>query len=236
MKSTLVSCLLLIFFVACQPAPEVCESQTVEAETAEGNLETSTACAAPEDPSDEVVEVPAIEEPLDSGVPFEASIFAANVSYTNFTSADMDKVEAAILAIQQIIRTPEFKKRVLEHSYQGVFQFVDNRGFSNAEIYQLLLDGSETLLPNKNSAMDLQLELYTNYSTSTVGYTYPNTLKIWMNRKFFDTYDTSQVARNIFHEWTHKLGFGHDSSATARRPYSVPYGLGSIVQDLVMNL
>lgn len=231
-----MSCVLVIFFVACQPTPEVCEKQTVDAETADGNRETSTACAPPEVASDEVVEVPAIAEPLVPGVPFEASLFAANVSYTNFTSADIAKVEAAILAIQQIVRTPEFRRRVLEHTYQGVFQFVDNRGLSNAEIYQLLLDGSETLLPNKNRAMDLQLELYTNYSTSTVGYTYPNTLKIWMNRKFFDSYDTAQVARNVFHEWTHKLGFGHDSSATARRPSSVPYGLGSIVQDLVMNL
>ena len=130
----------------------------------------------------------------------------------------------------------EFRDRILNHTYQGVKQFVDSNGLTNEQIYEKLLDGKETLLPVIDNQMDLQLELYANYSTSTVGYTYANTTKIWMNRKFFDVYDPEEVARNVFHEWTHKLGFGHDSSATSRRPYSVPYAIGKIIQDLAYKL
>lgn len=236
MKNTLMLFGLLFVLVACDPKEEACTKQVAQAETAEGNLETSKNCVPDEDTDGEVVDVPAIEDPLDSEVPFAASLFSASISFTNFKSADIDKVYEAIEKIQLIVRTSEFKKRVLNHTYQGVKQFVDNNGLTNEEIYQKLLNGSEELKPIINNKMDLDLELYSNYSTSTVGYTYPNTLKIWMNRKFFDQYDSSQVARNVFHEWTHKLGFGHDSSATSRRPYSVPYGLGTIIQEMASEI
>ncbi len=236
MKRTLIIFGLLLTLTACDPKEDVCKKQTAQAETVEGNLETSRSCIPDDTGGDEVVDIPPIEAPIDGEVPFEATLFGANATFTNFDSSDIDKVQEALEHIQLIVRTNEFRNRVLKHTYQGVLQFVDNNGLTNAQIYQKLLEGSETLNPAKNSTMDLQLVLYTNNSTSTVGYTYPNTLKIWMNTKFFDRYNSAEVARNVFHEWTHKLGFGHDSSATSRRPYSVPYGLGSIIQDMALDL
>ena len=194
-------------------------------------------CTPVEEIPDEVVTTPPVEEgPVDAELPSGVAAFGANVSYTNFTSADIDKVQQALIFIQRIIRTSEFRDRVLKHTFEGKLQFANNNGLSNAQIYQALVDGSEELKPGANYKMDLELELYTNNFTSTVGYTYPNTLRIWMNRKFFNRYSSEEVARNVFHEWTHKLGFGHDSSATARRPYSVPYALGSIIQEMAFNL
>ncbi len=236
MKTTLIIFGLLLTLTACDPKEEICKKQTAQAETSEGNLETSESCVPDDTGGDEVVDLPPIEGPVEGEVPFEATLFGASATFTNFDSADIDKVQEALEHIQKIVRTNEFRERVLKHTYQGVLQFVDNNGLTNAQIYQKLLDGSETLNPAKNNTMDLQLELYTNNSTSTVGYTYPNTLKIWMNTKFFDRYNSAEVARNVFHEWTHKLGFGHDSSSTSRRPYSVPYGLGAIIQDMALDL
>lgn len=185
---------------------------------------------------DEVIDIPPVEGEPVGDLPAGVNAFSANVTFTNFTSADIDKVEQALIFIQRIVRTEEFRSRVLNHRYDGQVQFSNNNGFTNAQIYQMLVDGAETLKPLIDNKMDLELELYTNNFTSTVGYTYPNTLRIWMNRKFFDRYSAEEVARNVFHEWTHKLGFGHDSNSTARRPYSVPYALGSIVQDMAFNL
>lgn len=240
MKTTLSCLALCLLLTACNPpeTPGTC-AQTAQAEDSDGN--TVTECPAPtpgEDdttPDDDVVVTPP-DDTVGAGVPSKAGLFNASVSYTNFEAADIDKVQAALEFIQQIIRTSAFRERVLNHTYQGVKQFVDNNGLTNEQIYEKLLDGAETLRPVIDHQMDLDLELYTNYSTSTVGYTYANTIKIWMNRKYFDAYDPEEVARNVFHEWTHKLGFGHDSSATSRRPYSVPYALGSIMQDLAYKL
>lgn len=240
MKTTLSLLALCLLLTACNP-PETTDScgQTAQAEDTEGN--TVTECPVPDPggedttPDDDVVVTPP-DDSVGPNVPAKAGLFSASVNFTNFQSADIDKVQAALEFIQKVIRTSEFRERVLNHTYQGVKQFVDNNGLTNAQIYEKLLDGAETLRPEIDHQMDLELELYTNYSTSTVGYTYANTIKIWMNRKYFDAYDPEEVARNVFHEWTHKLGFGHDSSSTSRRPYSVPYAIGSIMQDLAYKL
>ena len=240
MKTTLSCLALCLFFTACTPTDvtDTC-AQTAQAEDKDGN--TVGECPLPDTPVDgdgEVVVVPPVipDVPVGPSVPAKASLFSASVTYSNFESADIDKVQQALGFIQKIIRTSEFRERILNHTYQGVKQFVDSNGLTNEQIYDKLLDGKETLLPVIDNQMDLQLELYANYSTSTVGYTYPNTTKIWMNRKFFDAYDPEEVSRNLFHEWTHKLGFGHDSAATSRRPYSVPYAVGKIIQDLAYKL
>lgn len=169
-------------------------------------------------------------------VPVEADLFGSQVSFTNFDVADEQKVEQALELIRQVVRTPEFRDRVLNHKYNGAKSFANNDGKTNAQIYQTFIDGEEKLNPGKNHRMDLQLELYTNNSNNVVGYTYPNVLKIWMNTKYFNQYEPCEVARNLFHEWSHKLGYGHDSASTAKRPYSVPYGIGSIMQDLACEL
>lgn len=169
-------------------------------------------------------------------VPNIAELFGADVSFTNFSNSDEEKVQRALDLIRQVVRMPEFREKVLNHKYNGAKTFANNNGKTNEQIYLTFLDGAETLRPEKNHIMDLQLELYTNNSNNVVGYTYPNVLKIWMNTKYFNQYEPCQVSRNLFHEWTHKLGYGHDSAVTAKRPYSVPYAVGNIVQSLACNL
>ncbi|MBA2403573.1 MAG: hypothetical protein H0V66_02280, partial [Bdellovibrionales bacterium] len=141
------------------------------------------------------------------------------------------KVEKAIAIIKKVIASEEFKNKVINFTYGGKKTYVDNDGFSNEEIYQKLLDGSESLRPGNDHTMDLDLELYYS-SKNTVGYTYPSGLRIWMNTKYFDAYTPSEVAGNVFHEWTHKLGFGHASSYSVSRDSSVPYALGYLIEEL----
>lgn len=199
----------------------------------------STTCPEPTEPTEPTQ--PPVEDDgdNDSGtveLPTETQLFDAEVSFTNFSRDDEAKVLRAIELIKAVVRTQEFRNRVFNHTHNGRKTFVDNLGHSNERIYQIFLEGAEKLRPEKNSRMDLDLELYTNNSNNTVGYTYPSTLRIWMNTKYFNTYQPNQVARNLFHEWTHKLGFDHDRSATASRPYSVPYGVGKIIEQLASQV
>lgn len=164
-------------------------------------------------------------------VPHEAFLFDANVTLTKFNAVGEEKVMKAISIIKTVIRSKEFRERVLNFSYAGKKAFVDNGGLSNEEIYQKLLDGSEELDPGIDHEMDLDLELY--YSRKkTVGYTKPDALRIWMNSKFFNVYSPSEVSGNIFHEWVHKLGFNHAFYYSVSRDSSVPYALGYLIEEL----
>lgn len=157
--------------------------------------------------------------------------FKANVTYTNFSDFEKDKLKKSLKGLLKVINSSRFKKQILNHTYEGEKVFVDNNGMTNEEIYAHILKGAEELLDEVDNEMDLDLNMY--YSLSgTIGYTYPDTLKIWINRRFFRNFRHSQVAANLIHEYMHKLGFDHDYDYTQRRPFSVPYAVGKIIRKL----
>lgn len=82
--------------------------------------------------------------------------------------------------------------------------------------------------------MDIGIKLYYENS-STVGYTTTTSKIINMNTKFFNTYSSSGVSRNMMHEWLHKLGFKHAVNYSSSRDYSVPYAIGSIMEKLALR-
>jgi hypothetical protein len=78
----------------------------------------------------------------------------------------------------------EIIKKVKKH-------FLDNNGLTNEQIYLKLIQGAEKLIPEDDNEMDLELELYYS-SNKTVGYTYPNKVRVWMNTKYFTPYTPTQ--------------------------------------------
>lgn len=155
-----------------------------------------------------------------------------NLVMRNFTSEQERKMLDAVERIKIVINSMDFKDRVLAHTYNGKRTFVDNNDMTNEEIYQKIMDGAEILLPKVDEFMEVDVTMYYKRS-STVGYTYPDTTRTWVNSRFFNGYTPGQVAANVTHEWTHKLGFGHDFKSTPSRPYSVPYAIGTIIEDIV---
>ena len=175
---------IFLFFLSCKgDVDQSCQEQTASSATPSASCQDPSG-PIPETPVDPVNPDPLPEPGVD--VPEEASLFGIKSEFTNFTAADKAKVEKAFSIIKSVIRTSEFRDRVLNFSYQGQNKFVGSE-LSPEEIYQGLIDGSEALVPGVDNEMDLNLELYYS-SSSTVGYTYANVLKIWMNRKFFDVY------------------------------------------------
>lgn len=230
---------LLFLLVSCNQPADNCQTKDAPQSTIEKEDEkplASDGCTTPENPSEpQNPEEPTEptdpgEEPVDD-VPEEAKIFDINATLHKFDANDEIKVKKAFEIIKKVVATQEFKNRVINFTYKGQRTFVDNGGMSNEEIYQTILNGSEELIPGHDHQMDLELELYYS-SRSTVGYTYANVSKVWMNTKYFDPYTPCEVAGNVFHEWTHKLGFGHSSSYSTARDSSVPYALGYLVEEL----
>lgn len=167
-----------------------------------------------------------------TSLPAKALTFQTNVDYlSGFDAADEVKYDKAVALVKKVVATEAFRDRVLNHTYGGVKTFVQNNGLTNAQIYQAILDAAEKLTPAKNNTLDVGVKLYYENST-TVGCTSGSITYINVNTKYFDTYAVNSVAANLFHEWLHKLGYGHDVSATARRPYSVPYAIGYMIRDI----
>ena len=86
----------------------------------------------------------------------------------------------------------------------------------------------------RSSHVAIELEMYWS-NRNTVGYTYENVKKVWMNKKFHNNYSVCQVASNLGHEAAHKIGFGHDTKATVMRKYSVPYTMNEVVMECCTN-
>lgn len=166
-----------------------------------------------------------------TGLPNEAYTFDHNVTFYNTSAEQEEKLTKALEIVKKVVATEEFRDRIMNHTYGGKTTFVDNGGFSNAQIYQKILNGAESLQRTVDNEMDLEVELY-YAATSTVGYTYSTSKRIWVNTKFFNSYTAAGVAHNLFHEWLHKLGFTHASTWSTSRDYSVPYAIGYIVGEL----
>jgi ssRNA-specific RNase YbeY (16S rRNA maturation enzyme) len=186
-----------------------------------------------QDASEEVINLGSVEITPDTPTPEAAITFKTNgVNYIgSMTSSQVRKFDKALEVVRLVITTNEFKNRVLNHKYNGKKQFANNNGLTNSQIYKAILEAAETFKRAKNNTMDMGVELYTA-SNTVVGYTYPSSTQIWVNTKYFNMYTAAGVAHNLVHEWLHKLGYGHDASSTARRPYSVPYAIGYIVKDI----
>lgn len=167
-----------------------------------------------------------------SNVPSLALSFStAGVELFDFTRSQEEKYNDAVALVKKVVGTEAFRSKVLNHTYGGLKSFADNKGLTNAQIYQSILDGAEKLQPSKNNRMDVGVKLYYQ-SSNVVGYTSTSITYINVNTKYFNSYDINEVAGNLFHEWLHKLGYGHDASVIAKRPYSVPYAIGYLIRDL----
>lgn len=217
------------FLMSCQPAQDCKTSGTKEMKE-EAAVDNCTTPSPDPDTNQPTQPTPPFPTP-DGEVPEEAFHFDASIKFANFEVEQEDKVHKAVEIIKKVISSTEFRNKVLNYTYNGKRQFVDNAGLSNEQVYLKLLVGAEKLVPEDDYEMDLELELYYS-SKNTVGYTYQNTVKIWMNTKFFTPYTPAQVAGNMFHEWTHKLGFVHASAYSVARDSSVPYALGYMMRDL----
>lgn len=141
------------------------------------------------------------------------------------------KMRKALILLEKTVRSEKFKQKVLAHTYKGSKTYYRHRGMSNEQIYAAILKGAEVLNPVEDGVMNLSMTLY-HSQTNTVGYTYPDTNQIWVNTKYFDRYTLAEVANNAMHEWLHKIGFEHSFYNNDDRPFTVPYAIGEIVEEI----
>lgn len=151
-----------------------------------------------------------------------------------FKGVSLQKIEAAFRVLERAVNSEEFKDRVINFkNSEGERSFASNNGLTNEEIYQTFMEGRETLQEDTPGEMNFYLKLYHRPWSRVIGYTTGDTNVININWKFFKNFEPSDVAANLAHEWTHKLGFGHRS---AKEHDSAPYAIGYIVGDIASKM
>jgi len=162
------------------------------------------------------------------------------VEFDNLIGFNTDaktKIYQAKSLIEDVINSDIFRAKVLGHTYQNKITFVQNNDMTNEQIYRYMMTGQEVGVKDADEAINLRLVLvkvpfYKFWLRNVIGWTNPGDPNIYMNSKFFWRFTTEQIAANMVHEWLHKMGFDHDFNGTARRPYSVPYSVGNMIEIL----
>lgn len=147
-----------------------------------------------------------------------------------FSGTSEAKLEKAFEVVEKVVNSEEFKNRVLNFkNTKGERAFASNKGLTNEEIYAQFMDGRETLQQDTPNEMNFYLKLYNKSWSKVVGWTNPTINTININWKFFKNYKANEVAGNLAHEWTHKIGYDHKSAAEHD---SAPYAIGYIVREM----
>lgn len=144
----------------------------------------------------------------------------------NFTSAEVEKHQKACEEAVKVLNSKRFKELFLKE------KLTNKQGFTNLEIYEKLMSGSDKKNPEADRDIDVFVTMYYK-NNKVVGYTYPSIKETYLNRKFFSSYDVADVACNLIHEYLHKVGFGHDS---ASEDSSIPYAIGYLVEKCIREM
>jgi len=161
-------------------------------------------------------------------------LFVKVMSLQGFYNDNLKKMEKAFEVLEKVVNSDEFKDRVVNFkNTKGERAFASNKGLSNEQIYEVFMEGRETLRPNTPGEMNFDLRLYNRSWSRVIGYTTPDTNLININWKYFKNFGAHEVAANLAHEWTHKIGFDHSSAAEHD---SAPYAIGYIIEEMAAKL
>lgn len=151
-----------------------------------------------------------------------------------FSGSGLTKMQKSMQVLEKVVNSETFKNRVINFkNKKGVRAFASNNGMSNEQIYEHFMDGRENLLPDTAGEMNFYLKLYSAWWSKVVGWTNEDINTININNKFFKNYKPNEVAGNLAHEWTHKIGFDHTSAAEHD---SAPYAIGYVVEELAAKV
>jgi len=157
----------------------------------------------------------------------------------NFSKSEKEKFLKAIELCKKVVNSKEFEQKIVNYQWTsgGVIHntFKKSEGLTNEEVFEKFMSGSDMFNPEKDSDLDLYTTLYYSRS-STIGYTYPNTFKTWINRKYFSSFSLAGIVGNIVHEYLHNVGFGHASKYNSTRIHTVPYAYGSIASNIAQDM
>lgn len=134
---------------------------------------------------------------------------------------DKKRLEFAIEGANRILASPLFKTRLLEE------KLTETNGLTNLQVYEKIMAGDQLNPFDKLGETDIKVMLYRKTWSRVVGYTFIDSVTVWMNRKFFG--QPKGIGSNLIHEACgHQNGFLHQG----RWATAVPYVLNRVTEEL----
>lgn len=143
---------------------------------------------------------------------------------SGLSASQKDTLDRGVYGDNYIFAHPRFKEEVLSR------HFTETGGKNSEQIYETIQKGDQLNLADELGIIDLKIVMYNSWFSKVVGYTYLESLTIWINEKFF--YGPKSVGSNLAHESMHQLGFTHNSTWST----SVPYQMNDIIEKLWKEL
>lgn len=158
------------------------------------------------------------------------------------TKSFREKYKKAMKLLEKAVNSEEFKQRVLNFNYndngviinnfKGAYHHETGKLMSNQEVYDLIMSGYDIYTKEKDGDIDIESTLYSKRWSSAMGFTYPSTIRTWMNTYIVQEIPT--IAGNQGHESLgHNLGFTHSYKWNPTRQFSQPYAIGYIIASIV---
>lgn len=153
--------------------------------------------------------------------------------HQQFSKKEYYKLQDCLPLIEKAVNGQKFKDRLCK-----IKKFTSST-LDGQAVYEIFMKGRQVQENSDDFEMDVDLTIYSDpwwKKSNTIGYTYPSTVRTWINRKYFSAFTVAGIAGNISHEFCHKLGFGHTSHWTPERAASIPYFIGYLIEELVNEL
>ncbi len=158
-----------------------------------------------------------------------------------FNPGELKKVEVAKQVLNKILNNEKFRDGVLKFTTDGLFRFHYRRSFlgnyidkpyTNKQVYEIITQNSGE---DEIKQVDLNLELLPGGDVDDLGYTNPDTKRIYTHRNWFNNLTLPEYVGHLTHEWCHQLGFNHSNRLAQHVESSVPFGVGSITENITMD-
>jgi len=138
------------------------------------------------------------------------------------TDGQKEKVTLALKEAHEKIRSSDFSYEVLN------FKQPDK----SLRFYQATMNNEEVLKVLISSKWDHKVAFYSKCLSKARAYVEKGPT-VNLNWCLIKNDQLWSIGNTLIHEQTHVFGFTHDYDRTALRPYSVPYGVGSIIENLM---
>jgi hypothetical protein len=171
--------------------------------------------------------ITAIEPELAEAV-LSAAAFIRIQKLTGFSEEQRIRFERIVEKANRVASLSSFRNKVESWRFNGenAYHFTED---TPAQVYAKITGKS----------WELEYELKKRaIPTKTIGYTLPSVTWIALYSDQYRKLSDCKVVGNIYHEYGgHKLGrYGHEQKHNSKRPYSVPYALGTIAEELCKTL
>lgn len=145
----------------------------------------------------------------------------------NYDSISLKKLSQAVLLLDSILITDDFRIRVLNA------KFVGTKGKSNQEIYDNLMSGNSKFDSSHDKTINLYLAVYAKYGgRNELGFT--SGKKTSTHRCFIHKNNVGCLAGHLIHEYMHVMGFSHNRISSEKpKSKTVPYVIGNIVKTML---